>query len=74
MAQQDETGRPTATMTLNASSVLAAADAPTESLSIFSAPGIELVFQWWADSNRRWSERNRQNGLVFPAIIHPEAQ
>jgi hypothetical protein len=28
-------------------------------LSIFSGPGIEAVFQWWFESNRRWTERDR---------------
>jgi hypothetical protein len=30
-----------------------------ETLSIFSAAGIEIVFQWWLENNRRWAERNR---------------
>jgi hypothetical protein len=37
----------------------AAADRPSENLSIFSAPGLEVVFQWWLESNRRWTERDR---------------
>jgi hypothetical protein len=37
----------------------AAADGSTENLSIFSGPGSEAVFQWWFESNRRWTERDR---------------
>lgn len=33
------------------------ADASDE-LSIFSAPGMEVVMQWWIESNQRW-ERAR---------------
>jgi hypothetical protein len=29
-----------------------------EDVSIFSAPAVELVQQWWRDSNRRWAETN----------------
>jgi hypothetical protein len=32
---------------------------PSDDLSIFSAPGLEVVFQWWLESNRRWTERER---------------
>lgn len=34
-------------------------DRPAENLSIFSGPGLEVVFQWWFESNRRWTERDR---------------
>jgi hypothetical protein len=29
-----------------------------EDVSIFSASAVELVQQWWRDSNRRWAETN----------------
>jgi uroporphyrinogen-III synthase len=35
------------------------ADAPLDSVTIFSPPAVELVFQWWRESNRRWTARNR---------------
>lgn len=34
-------------------------DVPVEDLVIFSAPAVKLVILWWAESNRRWAERNR---------------
>jgi hypothetical protein len=34
------------------------AGAPVEDVSIFSASAVELVQQWWRDSNRRWAETN----------------
>jgi hypothetical protein len=30
----------------------------SEDVSIFSASAVELVQQWWRDSNRRWAETN----------------
>jgi hypothetical protein len=30
----------------------------SEDVSIFSASAVELVHQWWRDSNRRWAETN----------------
>ena len=33
-------------------------DCEPDHLAIFSTPGVEIVFQWWLDSNRRWAERN----------------
>ena len=31
----------------------------TPDVAIFSAPGVGVVMQWWAESNRRWAEQNR---------------
>jgi hypothetical protein len=33
-------------------------------LEIFSISGVEAVFQWWFESNRRWTERNATNGVL----------
>lgn len=35
------------------------ADVAVENLTIFSPTSVEVVFQWWVESNRRWAERNR---------------
>lgn len=29
-----------------------------DELSIFSAPGMEVVLQWWVESNARWSRQS----------------
>ena len=34
------------------------ADPSSQDVSIFSASAVELVHQWWRDSNRRWAETN----------------
>jgi hypothetical protein len=34
-------------------------DRTPDDLAIFSAPGVGVVMHWWAESNRRWSERDR---------------
>jgi hypothetical protein len=39
-------------------------DRPLDHLSVFSAPGVEAVFQWWRESNRRWAERPPQAGRL----------
>jgi hypothetical protein len=33
-------------------------DFKPDHLSIFSAPGVEIVFHWWFESNRRWAAHN----------------
>ena len=40
------------------SSVHSTAGPSGEDVSIFSASAVELVHQWWRDSNRRWAETN----------------
>jgi hypothetical protein len=49
-------------------------DVKLDHLSIFSAPAIEIVFQWWIESNRRWTERNGPKALTLPAVVRREAQ
>jgi hypothetical protein len=39
-------------------------DRTADDLEIFSAPGVGLVMHWWAESNRRWSERDRAKALA----------
>ena len=34
-------------------------DRKLDDVAIFSAPAVEVVLQWWAESNRRWTERDR---------------
>ena len=38
-----------------------------DDLAIFSAPGVGVVMHWWAESNRRWTERDRAKALDVPA-------
>ena len=38
-------------------------DRTADDLAIFSAPGVGVVMHWWAESNRRWTERDRAKGL-----------
>ena len=35
-----------------------------EDLEIFSTPGVGVVMHWWAESNRRWAERDRAKALA----------
>ena len=56
MAQQNDR-RPTDALPLDALPN-ATPDHTLEKLSIFSAPALEVVFRWWAESNQRWTERN----------------
>ena len=44
------------------------ADRTPDALAIFSAPGVGVVMQWWAESNRRWAEQNR----LKPMLAYPE--
>ena len=66
MAQQNETGSPAAVLPLSASSLDASRDRTLDDLEIFSAPGVEAVFQWWVESNRRWAERKGANAGEVP--------
>lgn len=38
-----------------------------DDLAIFSAPGVGVVMHWWAESNRRWTERDRAKALNVAA-------
>jgi hypothetical protein len=38
-------------------------DRAPEDLAIFSGPGVDVVMHWWAESNRRWTERDRLKTL-----------
>ena len=69
MAQNNDTAAPKAALALDAT-----ADRTTDDLSIFSAPALEVVSQWWLDSKRRWTELNGPKTLVVPAVIRREAQ
>ena len=42
-------------------------DRTPDDLAIFSAPGVGLVMHWWAESNRRWTERDRAKALTVAA-------
>jgi hypothetical protein len=74
MAQQNDAGDPTATLAPDALSPDATPDRTAQNLSIFSAPALEVVQQWWLESNRRWTERNGPKALVLPVAIRREAQ
>ena len=73
MAQQSDTGGPSATLAQHALSPEANSDCTLENLSIFSAPALEIVSQWWLESNRRWTERNVPKAPIFPAVARPDA-
>jgi hypothetical protein len=48
-------------------------DRTPDHLEIFSAPGVDAVLHWWAESNRRWAETNRQRTpIVHPVVVHEE--
>ena len=55
MEQQIHPASVTPTITSDALS----SDRTPDDLAIFSAPGVGVVMHWWAESNRRWSERDR---------------
>jgi hypothetical protein len=38
---------------------VALTDRPVDDVEIFSAPGVGVIFQWWAESKVRWAEQNR---------------
>ena len=67
MAQPNDTGSPAAVLPLSAFSLDASPDRAPDDLAIFSAPGVEAVFQWWLESKRRWSARDGAK-LVMPAL------
>jgi hypothetical protein len=58
MAQQDYRHDSIAPLASNMSP-----DRTPDHLEVFSPPAVEVVFRWWVESNRRWAERNRLNGL-----------
>jgi len=43
-------------------------DRTPDDLAIFSAPGVGVVMHWWAESNRRWNERDRLRARSVEAI------
>ena len=68
MAQQSNTGGPSATLAPHALSSEADSDCMLENLSIFSAPALDIVSRWWLESNRRWTERNIPKAPIFPDV------
>lgn len=40
-------------------------DRTSDDLAIFSAPGVGVVMHWWAESNRRWAERDRSKARAI---------
>jgi len=42
-----------------ATASVAPTDRPADDVEIFSAPGVGVIFQWWAESKVRWAEQNR---------------
>jgi hypothetical protein len=59
MTRSNETAGRSAILTSDPTPAEAAPDRPVEHLSIFSGAGLEVVHQWWLESNRRWTERDR---------------
>lgn len=73
MAQQSDTGGPSATLAPHALSPEANSDCALDNLSIFSAPALDIVSRWWLESNRRWTERSVPKAPIFPAVARPDA-
>ena len=40
-------------------------DRTPDDLAIFSAPGVGVVMHWWAESNRRWAERDQSKARAI---------
>lgn len=64
MAQHKDIGGPTRGLDLDATS-----NRTGEDLSIFSAPALEVVSQWWLESKRRWAELNGPEAAVVPVAV-----
>lgn len=45
-----------------------------DDVAIFSAPALGVVFHWWIESNRRWTERNRQSPLNIGPLVLPDGR
>ena len=73
MAQQSNTGGPSAALAPHALSPEANSDCTLENLSIFSAPALDIVSRWWLESNRRWTERNVSKAPMFLDVAQPDA-
>jgi hypothetical protein len=73
MAQQNDTCTPTAALGAASGPVTPSPGGTPDDLSIFSAPALEVVFQWWLESNRRWTERNGPKALTLPPVVRREA-
>jgi hypothetical protein len=73
MAQQSDPGGPSAALAPHALSPEANSDCTLENLSIFSAPALEIVSQWWLESTRRWTERDVTKAPIFPAVARRNA-
>jgi hypothetical protein len=51
---------------------VSSADRTPDDVAIFTAPALGVVFHWWVESNRRWTESNRQNPLhIDPVVLRP---
>jgi len=37
-------------------------------VAIFSPPAVSVVMHWWAESNRRWAERDRVKALMVQPV------
>jgi hypothetical protein len=64
MAQHNDSDGFAATVASDASS-----DPRLDDVAIFSTPAVEVVLHWWVESNRRWTERNRQNPLNIDHVV-----
>jgi hypothetical protein len=60
-----------ATVTRAVSSDGLSSDRTPDDLAIFSAPGVGVVMHWWAESNRRWAERDRTKCPLVGALDRP---
>jgi hypothetical protein len=62
MGQPNDTGA--AVVQLKTFSLDRAPVPTSDDLEIFSSTGVEAVFRWWLESNRRWTERNGSKALT----------
>ena len=70
MAHKNDKTTSTATLTLDPLSLQSLPDPASDNLSIFSAPAVEVVSQWWIESKRRWAELNGADAVV--AVVRHE--
>jgi hypothetical protein len=70
MAHKNDNTASTATLTLDPLSLKSLPDPASDNLSIFSAPALEVVSQWWLESKRRWAELNGTDAVA--PVVRPE--
>lgn len=49
-------------------------DPRPDDVAIFTPPALGVVFHWWVESNRRWTETNRRQALRVDTVAPGEAE